>query len=1067
MARHIPYVSDGVLHLRAQSDGSTIAVGSAPWIAWLTDPDARSFSFRSPRGAYTARKERRTRGGEYWTAYRRHSGRLRKAYLGKAEDLTLHRLDEAAARLAESYDDAAAGSAAEASAHEAGATPTDEATTVGAAATEDHARESPRHGSSGDPLLLTKLSVPPPRPSLVSRPRLSERLGEGLGCKLTLVSAPAGFGKTTLLSTWLAGSTGDRVAGWLSLDAADNDPARFWRYFISAADRLRPGVGGATLMLLSSPQAPPIEAVLTTLLNGLAELDTDAVFVLDDYHLIESRAIHEALAFLIEHLPARMHLVIATRADPPLPLARLRVRGELNELRAADMRFIPDEAAAFLDEVMRLKLSAEEIVELEARTEGWIAGLQMAALAMRDHADVPGFIEAFAGSNRYVLDYLVEEVLNQQPEGVRSFLLETSVLGRMCAPLCDALTGLPVGQGTLERLEHANLFVIPLDDERYWYRYHHLFADVLRQRLRQTQADLVPELHRRSSAWFEREGLETEAIQHALAAADWEQATRLIVNFAPPVAFSGQFHTTLGWLDALPDALLRSNPTLCVYQAGALVFTNQVEAAEARLQDAERGIQEGLSWDRACIIRGQVAAIRAAIARIYGDLALCISLARQALELLPEPEVAPLKLRTPAALSASRAFLVSGDVTPDSERSVASVIELLRAAGAQYAALLSITNLARLRVLQGRLRQAASIYQEAMQMVSELGEPQGLVGEPTYYFGMGDLYRQWNDLDPAQSHLQKGMELVKGTLTVDADTALMGYLSMARLQQALGEPTGALATLEEFAQLARQRNFFAPLLARGDAVKARVWLGQGDLLAAVRWAETSGLRFDDELNYPQEEDYLTLARVLIAKGRDDSPGRPLDDALDLLDRLLGAAEDGGRTGSVIEILSVLALVLNKRGDQREALAALERALMLAEPEGYVRVFVDEGEPMAALLSDFLNALRKGSRDERHSALLSYVRRLLAAFRSPYESTASPASVGHDSGTDRPFLDPLTGREREVLVLMSSGLSNHEIATRLFVEVSTIKTYVNGIFRKLGVQNRTQAVVEARALHLIS
>jgi len=371
------------------------------------------------------------------------------------------------------------------------------------------------------------------------------------------------------------------------LDAADNDPARLWRYFIAAADRLRPGAGDAALRLLRSPQAPPIEAVLTTLLNELADLDAEAALVLDDYHLIDSREIHEALTFLIEHLPPHFHLVIATRADPPLPLARLRARGELTELRAADLRFTPEEAAAFLDQMMRLKLLAEEIAELEKRTEGWIAGLQMGALAMRDRADVPGFIAAFTGSNRYVLDYLVEEVLNQQPEGDRSFLLESSVLSRICGPLCDAVTGRADGQATLERLEHANLFVVPLDNERRWYRYHHLFADVLLQRLREAGVDRPSELHRRASAWFEGQDLVQEAIEHALAAADWQRATRLLIQFSPSFTFRGQFHTVLSWLNALPGDFVRGNPTLSVYYAGAFMYTYQFEAAEIRLQEAE------------------------------------------------------------------------------------------------------------------------------------------------------------------------------------------------------------------------------------------------------------------------------------------------------------------------------------------------------------------------------------------------------------------------------------------------------------------------------------------------
>src|SRR5829696_8366017 len=611
MARRIPHVAGGVLHDQEPPGAPEIAVDSPVWTAWLEDRATHSFSFEGPSGTFTARKERRSGSNkEYWSAYRKRGGKLRKVYLGKAEKLTLARLDEAATRLSGHGEKATASQPAHTTAGDS-----DSTGRADAVATEDptpapdnRGRERPHQRMSGDPLLLTKLSVPSARPSLVPRLRLRERLEEGLGRKLTLLSAPAGFGKTTLLSKWIGGLPDEgRPVAWLSLDPGDNDPGRFWRYFVTAVDQLQPGSGETALALLGSPQAPPSETILTTLLNELGDLPTDAVLVLDDYHLIESQAIHDALAFLIEHLPPRMHLLIATRADPPLPLSKVRARGELNELRASDLRFTSEEAATFLKGVMGLQLSAEDIAELERRTEGWVAGLQMAALAMRDRADVSSFIAAFTGSNRHVVDYLAEEVLGRQPEELQTFLLETSILNRMCGPLCSAVTGHTEGQTALERLEHANLFVIPLDDKRQWYRYHHLFADVLRQRLHQEYPDLLPELHKRASGWFEEEGLVSEAIHHALAAQDWKRAVRLIETSGMAVVLSRQVQTMLGWIDGLPEELVRERPVLCTIHAIALVFLNHSDAAEVRLQDAERNLLGNPMTDEARTILGRVA----------------------------------------------------------------------------------------------------------------------------------------------------------------------------------------------------------------------------------------------------------------------------------------------------------------------------------------------------------------------------------------------------------------------------------------------------------------------------
>jgi LuxR family maltose regulon positive regulatory protein len=656
-------------------------------------------------------------------------------------------------------------------------------------------------------------------------------------------------------------------------------------------------------------------------------------------------------------------------------------------------------------------------------------------------------------------------VLGRQPEELRGFLLETSILDRMCAPLCHAVTGHTDGQTTLERLEHANLFVIPLDDERRWYRYHHLFADVLRQRLNQTYPDFVPEVHRRASWWFEEEGLVPEAIHHALAAQDWERAVHLIEAIGMTVVLSRQVQTLLGWIDGLPEERVRERPVLCTIHAIALVFLNRLDAAEARLQEAERCVGGTPTTDETRTILGRAAVTRAVIARFSGDLERCVAMARRALELLPETE-ATARERAAARTNAALAYQVSGDVTPANEHLLEEAVASSRAVGDQIPLLNSINSLARLQTLQGRLRTAAATYEEAAEAVSGRDGLRDAVNSAAYYVGLGDIHRQWNELDSAERYLRRGMDLVTGALTVGADVVTQDYLSFARLQQARGLLTDARTTLEEFANLARQRDFFPLLVARGEAAQARLALIQDDLPAAVSWAEASELGADDEPSYPREEEYLTLVRVLLAQGRLDPMGSYLDDALGLLGRLFKIAEGGGRMGSVIEILALRALALQAQHESSEALAALERALVLAEAEGYVRVFVDEGAPMEALLSELLKARRKGPRDSRQRALLDYARRLLAAFESPHTSTDPPVPGGYAQGQDQPLLDPLTAREQEVLTLIAEGLSNREIAARLFIEVGTVKWYVHSIFRKLEVDSRTKAASRARELHLV-
>ena len=631
---------------------------------------------------------------------------------------------------------------------------------------------------------------------------------------------------------------------------------------------------------------------------------------------------------------------------------------------------------------------------------------------------------------------------------MQQFLLHTCILERLSGPLCDAVMEQEGSQAMLEALDRANLFVVPLDDERGWYRYHHLFAQALRRHLQQREPTSPPVLHRRASAWYEQHELPIEAVQHALAAPDFELAARLIESTMRSVPPLGQISTVLGWMNTLPAALVRARPFLCVYHASFLQFTHQFEAAEARLQEAERSVQE-MPAEQAQTFMGYVLAIRAGMAGYSGDIMHGVALARQALALLPEAEVIP---RAGLMVTVARAYLVSGDVTPESERVFTAADALIRASGNPFAAVSGLTLLARLHVLQGRLRQAAATYEQVVQVVPRPAVLQTMFNSLLYYFGLGDLLREWNELDAAERHMVQGMALVKEMLTVEPFVAVLGYTALARLQQARGNVPGALATLDGLAQLAEQRHLAPHLMTQREAVRAQLELAQGNLAAAIRWADSSGLSAnDDDLRYPHEGEYLALARVRIAQARDDPESPFLQDVLHLLDRLLKDAEVKARMNSVLEILIVRALALEAHGDRTSALSTLERALVLAEPEGYIRLFVDEGAPMLALLRQA----------QARSRVPGYVATLLAAFGEQHAPTLPLASA-----RPSPLAEPLTERERDVLRLLLEGASNREIAQRLVLSVNTVKRHVYNLCGKLGVQSRTQAIVRARTLNLL-
>jgi LuxR family maltose regulon positive regulatory protein len=909
------------------------------------------------------------------------------------------------------------------------------------------------------PILATKLYIPPPRSKVVLRPRLIERLNEGLQRKLTLISASAGFGKTTLVSEWVA--VCERPVAWLSLDEGDNDPTRFLTYFVAALQTLSPKTGGANigagvLRTLQSPQPPPIESILTVLLNEITTIPDHFVLVLDDYHVLDSKPVDEALTFLLEHLPPRMHLVITTREDPHLPLARLRARGQLTELRAADLRFTPSEASEFLNQVMGLNLSAEDITALEARTEGWIAGLQLAALSMQGRSDAASFIKSFTGSHHFILDYLVEEVLQRQPERVSNFLLQTAILDRLSGSLCDAVTGQEDGSGMLEALERGNLFVIPLDDQRQWYRYHHLFAEVLQVRLREAQPDRVSTLHRRASEWYEQNGFPLDAIHHSFAVNDFERVAKIAELEWPAIYENIQSIKWLGLLKKLPEEIIRARPVLCVKCAWAFLNAGELEAAEAKMQDAEYWLEpttvtgeksDASSIEMVVVDEEQfkslpelLATARAYHAQAIGDISGTIKYTQRVLDLSPDGDS---QWREAALSLMGLAQYASGNL----DAAYRAFSDGLAMAD-PYAAISGFFILAGIKLAQGQLNMAFSIYEKALKLVLERGEPMPL-GTEDLYSGISELHRERGDLETAAQDLLTGKEL--GEQVELPDWQHRWYIAQARLHETKGDLDGALDLLEE-----AERRFVrtpVPFIRPIAALKTRIRIAQGKIAEALDWVLARDLSVDDELSYLHEFEHITLARVLIARYKNDPVDGSIHEAMGLLERLLQAAEEGKRMGSVIEILALLALAHAAQGDISLALVSLERALTLAEPEGYVRLFVDEGEAMRWLIE-------KQSRNRDHP-LSGYVNKLLAAFSQP-EAAAKLAITQQKSD----MIEPFSERELDVLRLLRTDLNGPEIARELVVSLSTVRTHTQNIYAKLGVNNRRAAVRRAKELDLL-
>lgn len=909
------------------------------------------------------------------------------------------------------------------------------------------------------PVLVTKLYIPPTPPKVIVRTRLLERLNEGLaaGRKLTLISAPAGFGKTTLVVEWIASSK--RRAAWLSLDEGDSDPTRFLTYLTAALQTIAPELGEGVLQVLQASQSqPPTESILTALLNEIITLPEGFILVLDDYHVVDSRQVDETLTFLVEHLPPQMHLVITTREDPALPIPRLRARRQLTELRAADLRFTTSEAAEFLNQVMELHLSAEDIAALEARTEGWIAGLQLAALSMRGHQDIAGFIRAFAGDNRYIVDYLIEEVLQRQPEALRSFLLQTSILDRLNGPLCDAVTGQTGGKARLETLQRGNFFIIPLDDKRHWYRYHHLFGDVLQMHLSAELPDQVPVLHRRASEWYEQNGSAIDAIHHALAGKDFERAAGLVELAAPAMHRNRQEATVLGWMKALPEQLFQARPVLSILYVGAIMSNGKIEGVETRLRNAERWLgmlAKGNKRPAEMVVvneeefrrlPGAVAMYHAGQALALGNLPDTITYARRVFDLTPEEDHLG---RGAAAALLGLAFWTGGDLEA-AHQTFAEGMAQLQMAGNIADAVGGVLALADIRIAQGRLGDAMRTYERALQLARENGTP-ALRGTADMYVGMSEIEREHNDLQAATQLLLRSKE--QGEHTGFPQHPYRWRVAMARLREVQGNLDGALDLLNE-AEPLYVSDFF-PNVRPIAALKARVWIAQGRLDKALDWAREQGLSAEGELSYLHEFEYITLVRILLARSKNDHSDSSLRDAIGLLERLQKAAEEGGRLGSAIEILMLLALAYQLKGDIPVALPALERALELAEPEGYVRMFLNEGAMMAQLLRE--TVARK--------ILPGYAGRLLAAFESEGQMEAAEVSFPPSSALS-PLIEPLSQRELDILRLFKTELSGPEIAQELVIALSTVRTHTKSIYSKLNVNSRRAAVKRAMELGLI-
>jgi LuxR family maltose regulon positive regulatory protein len=1020
-----PEVCNGLLYEAPASNGvaRTLRVESAAWYTWLESH--KSFRFKASVGSFTARKECRSENW-YWYAYSRQQGKLVTAYLGRSSDLTLERLQAVALAFRTSPAQAKSGTLPKRPVQETEAAPSEH-------------------------IMVTKLQAPPLPPHLVPRPSLKQRLNIALRNKLTLQSAPAGFGKTTILSEWATCSPWP--VAWLSLDESDNDPVGFWGYLIAALENIQPGIGEHTLALLRAQQAPPIEAVITVLVNTITAIPHDFALVLDDYHLITTPAIHRALFFFLNYLPAQMHLLIASRVDPPFSLPRLRANCWLTELRAHDLRFSSQEVAALFFRLTGLELPEEIVTNLEALTEGWIAGLQLAAISAQGLPDITAFLETFTGHDLYIFDYLANEVWQKLPRTMQLFLLKASLPERLNASLCDALTGQANGQQILEQLEKANLFIVRLDNQRRWYRFHHLFQEFLGAHLHMLSPEKVKELHLRACTWYERNGLINEAIHHALRAGDALRAAQLVMSVGQKLVEHNEVATLAQWLEALPEELFSSLPRLCLLRGWLSITNGQVLDSRQWLQRAQQGIENNASSplphteQELAVITGELAILRSHVTIFLGDIPRSLEWASQALSLIPEDN---LFLRSLGELNLGVANWLSDDI-PAATRAMTRAEEIGQTANNLYVRLMAFCILIHIQMELGHLRRAMQICQQALQLVEEK-KGEALSATAVLHISRGQLFYLWNDLEAADRSLQEGIALCKRWR--HRDLMIYCYTVMAQIKQAQGDFQSALKMVllaEQSIQGNRPHYWIASAIS---ALQIQLALVQQNFALIEQWQRTEMCSY---VNIFEQE---ALAHIALAQNQPEK-------ALSILTEIFQRVETIGRVGAMIDILLLQTVAYQQQNTPEQALRTLAHALTLAEPEGFIRPIIDAGP----VVKELLTLLTTG----KHAASVppcavspAYLQALIDVFdnaaKLQIHLEATPC-LKQGQPAQHEMLN-LSQRELEIIALLVAGLSTQEIAQRVIITEGTVKWYIKRIYSKLQVHNRAQLVRQAREFGIV-